>query len=294
MDLYQLRYFQAVAKYQNITQASEELHVSQPALSRSIKKLETELGVDLFDRIGRRVVLNDNGKVFHKAVSHALDSVDSVGHVLERYVREKNQTLNLRAPVFFGEDPGMLAKFKKLHPEITVRFASEATPYLDSEVPDLTFFASFTNHVEANCMALGKEEIVLSVPKDHMLAKAKTVKLSQLADEEFVTVLPSAIRDVMDGMFVEAGIEPRIVFEDQHCFFINRLVAEGVGIALAPEATWFSSADRRSVSTVRLSDVKRSRTLYLKWPAESELSSAALAFRDYIIEYYADLLDSLR
>ncbi len=294
MDLYQLRYFQRVAQHENITKASEQLHVSQPALSRSIKSLESELGIDLFDRVGRKIVLNDNGKVFLKAVTHALDSVDSVGHVLERYVREKSQTLNLRAPVFLGDDPGILARFKKLHPEITIRFASEATPYLESEVPDLTFFASFAKHEEPNCMVLGEEEIVLSVPKGHELDGVRSVALSDLSGERFVTVLPSAIRKMIDGMFAEAGFEPDIVFEDQHCFFVNQLVSEGVGLALVPEITWFSRADRERVSVVRLSDVKRSRTLYLKWPEDAELSPAAQLFRDYLADYYAGLCASLR
>ncbi len=294
MELYQLRYFQLVAQQGNITKASEQLHVSQPALSRSIKRLEDELGIELFDRVGRRISLNDNGRVFLKAVTHALDSVDSVGHVLERYVREKSQTLNLRAPVFFGDDPGMLARFKRLHPEITIRFASEATPYLETEVPDLTFFASFARHEEPNCLVLGEEEIVLSVPKGHALDGARSVSLADLADERFITVLPSAIRKMIDGMFAEAGYEPNIVFEDQHCFFVNQLVSEGVGLALAPEITWFSKADRERVSTVRLSDVKRSRTLYLKWQEDVEMSSAAQLFRDYIVDYYADLCASLR
>lgn len=289
MELYQLQYFCSVARHGNITKAAEELHVSQPALSRSIKKLEEEVGVDLFNRVGRHIELNDKGEVFLSAAESALKSVDSVSQTLDRYVREKNSTLNVRNPCFFGDDEGVIAGFLKTHPNIYVRCASEPTPFFENEIPDLTFFASFSRHDEPNCVALGQENIVLSVPKEHPLAEAHSVKLADLRYEKFVTVLPCALRNVMDGMFAEAGFVPHFVLEDQHCRSINRLVAHGLGIALAPEITWFSATDRDLVTTVPLSDVKRTRTLYLRWSEGVHLSPAAVAFKEYLIEYYRTL-----
>ncbi len=289
MELYQLRYFKAVADCQNITEASRRLHVSQPSLSRSIKHLETEMGVELFDRVGRRIVLNDKGEVFLGAVVRALDSVDSVGHTLDRYVREKKQTLNVRAPVPFGDDLRVIGGFRALHPEIVVRYGADPTPYLDSEIPDLTFLSSFTEHNEPNYLKLGTEELVLSVPRDHPLASLREVRLADLADEQFVSVLPCAIRVVIDAMFMEAGFEPRMSIEDQHCWSVNRYVAKGFGVAIAPSITWFSDEDRAALRQVPFSDVRRERSLYLKWSANVPLPPAAELFRDYLVECFNEL-----
>lgn len=289
MELYQLRYFCSVAKYENITKAADELHVSQPALSRSVKRLEEELGVALFDRVGRHIELNDRGRVFLRAAEGAIKSVDSVGQTLDRYVREQSSTLNVRNPCYFGDDEGVLGTFARRYPGICLRCASEPTPFFDTEMPDLTFFASFARHDEPNCCALGQEDIVVSVPFEHPLADERSVRLDDLRYEKFVTVLPSAVRNVLDGMFVEAGFEPHIVLEDQHCWMVNKFVAQGLGIALAPAVTWFSAEDRTRVRAVPISDVHRRRTLYLKWPEGISLSPAAELFRDYLIDYYKRL-----
>lgn len=289
MELYQLRYFCSVAKHENITKAAEELHVSQPALSRSIRRLEEELGVGLFDRVGRHIELNDRGRVFLRAAEGAIKSVDSVGQTLDRYVREQSSTLNVRNPCYFGDDAAVLGAFARRYPGIYLRCASEPTPFLDVERPDLTFFASFARHEEPNCCALGQEDLVVSVPLDHPLADEHSVRLADLRYEKFVTVLPSAVRSVIDGMFAEAGFEPHVVLEDQHCWMVNQYVAQGLGIAIAPAVTWFSAIDRERVRSVPISDVKRRRTLYLKWPEGITLSPAAESFKEYLGEYYRGL-----
>src|SRR5947209_1548231 len=82
VDLLQLRYFQAVAHHQHVSRAAAELHVAQPALSRSIARLETELGVPLFDRHGRRVQLNRFGTMFLARVARAIGELDQGQHEL--------------------------------------------------------------------------------------------------------------------------------------------------------------------------------------------------------------------
>ncbi len=289
MELYQLRYFQAVAQCQNISLASKELHVSQPSLSRSIKRLEGELGVELFTRVGRRIVLNDKGAVLLESVCKALESVDSVEETLFRYIRDKSRTLNVLCPVPFGDTDKVLMGFMRENPDVFVRFCAEPTPYFAGESPDLTFFASFVKHTEPNYRVLGEEEFVLTVPRDHALAGVEEMRLADLKDESFVMVLPSAVRTVIDGMFLEAGFEPHVVIEDQECRRINSYVANGFGISICPSVTWFSQADYDRVAVVRIADVERKRTLYLKKRENSMPSKAAEAFGEYLARYFDSL-----
>lgn len=290
MELYQLHYFQAVAEHENVSRAADALHVSQPALSRSIKKLEEELGVELFDREGRRVTLNESGAVFLGAVRNALEAVDAAGQVLGRYLRERNSVLNVRGPVNFGDDEGVITGFLERHPEVYIRFAANPTSYFDAETPDLTFFASFVNHTEPNYLKLCSEDIVVAVRPDHPLADAVSVRLADLRNEKFVFALPSDIRRVMDGMFVQAGFEPQVVLEDQHCQSLSRYVMRGLGIALMPSITWVTAEARRELVFLPISDMKRTRYLYLKWPEGTDRSPAARLFCEYLQEYYRDLL----
>ncbi|MGI6590951.1 MAG: LysR family transcriptional regulator [Eggerthellaceae bacterium] len=286
MELYQLRYFAAVARCENITEASRDLHVSQPSLSRAIRKLEEELDVELFDRIGRRIVLNDNGRVFSDSVTKVLDSVDSVEQDLNRYVHDRKRTLNIFSPVPMGDEAEILCGFMKKYPHVRVRCAAESTPYLANEVFDVEFFASFVSHDESNYLRLGAEKLVLSVPKGHPLASCESVRLRDLKDERFIMILPSKIRSVIDSMFAEAEFDPHIAAETQYCQYMNSYVAEGMGIAVVPGVTWFSKQDRKRVVPIPISDIERHRTLYLKWPERTPMMQASQDFCDYLVGYF--------
>ncbi len=88
MELLQLRYFQALAKNQQLTKTATELMVSPPALSATISRLEKELGVSLFDRIGRSITLNENGKLFLNYIDHALTDIDNAISALQAPEKE--------------------------------------------------------------------------------------------------------------------------------------------------------------------------------------------------------------
>lgn len=78
MELLQLKYFSAAAAQEHITKAAEQLHIAQPALTQSIRRLEEELGVRLFNRSGRNIVLNEAGKLFLKRIAPILAELDRI------------------------------------------------------------------------------------------------------------------------------------------------------------------------------------------------------------------------
>lgn len=89
VELHQMRYFQCVARYESVSKAADELHVSQSALSKSISKLENELGVKLFDRRGKRISINENGLRFQQDVVRILDDIDSSIESLQGYSQQE-------------------------------------------------------------------------------------------------------------------------------------------------------------------------------------------------------------
>ena len=96
MELLQLRYFLAAAEYQHITRAAEHLQIAQPALSQAIHRLETELGMPLFERKRRSIVLNDAGKLLQKRLLPIMDALDRIPEELQEYRSQTAHTIHLR------------------------------------------------------------------------------------------------------------------------------------------------------------------------------------------------------
>lgn len=285
MELYQLEYFRVIADTQNLQEASKILHVSQPSLSRCLKSLEEELETPLFDRVGRAIVLNDAGQIMLQRANATLDSAASISREVHAFVRNREQVINLYAPVPFGDDERILFDFKRMHPSVRLRIGVAPAERLLKEVPDLTFFASSVIHREPNYLVLGEEQFVLVAPSSSELAKYDSVRLSELGDLDFLVPMPCGCRDLIDSMFFEAGVKPHILMENQSYIQTINAVALGYGYAIAPSITWFSSRDQETVR-VPISDVCRRRFLYLKWPENAVLSRSVRTFKDYLVEHF--------
>lgn len=137
-----------------------------------------------------------------------------------------------------------------------------------------------------NYLQLGEEEIVFAAPADSESAARSSIALADFANEEFVLPMPGSLRALCDGMFAQVGFEPCIVMENQSYQQVLSMVALGFGYALVPSMTWFSSV-KQKVTRIPLSDVRRTRKLYLKWREGAELSEAACLLRDYLAEQFA-------
>lgn len=285
MELYQLKYLQEIARSGSLHEAAKRLHITQPPLSRCIKALEEELGEPLFDHVGRNIVLNDVGKIVLLGANATLNSADSIKHAVDEYVRNREQTVNLFAPVPLGNDAHVLYDFKQRNPNVRLRIGVAPTQDLRYEIPDLTFFSSTTDHSgKPNYLHLGDEDIVLATCQSSPLAKRESVALQELAGEDFIMNVPNAYTTMVNGMFMEAGFEPHVIMENQSYQQIMDAVSLGFGVALVPEVTWVS--EQNNVALVPLSDVRRTRHLYLKWPQGAVLSGAVALMRDYLVEHY--------
>ncbi|MGI6590135.1 MAG: LysR family transcriptional regulator [Eggerthellaceae bacterium] len=290
MELKQLEYFCAIAKYESLTKAARKLHVSQPSLSRSLHALEDELGAELFDRVGRNIELNDVGRVALKRALATLDSASAIVEDVAEFQHEKDRSVNLYAPVSMADYERILIGFKQKYPGIHIRMGAVGTTYserLKRYKPDLTFFARTIIHKDPNYVMLGEEELVVAVAKDHPLAKKDSVPLACLKGEPFISLLPCALYDVVYHMFLEAGYEPNVIIENQEFNGLMGYVARGFGFTIAPSITWFGGDWIDRVARIPISDVHRKRYLYLKWPENTVVNSAALRLREYLIEYFA-------
>eukprot|EP01037_Dinobryon_pediforme_P024192 gene24192-25910_t len=220
MELRHLRYFQALAENLSFTRAAEKVHVTQSTLSHQIRQLEDELGVQLFDRVGKRVVLTDAGETLLTNIAPALRQVD----LAVRTVKAEDQ--HLMGEIRIGSThsfnvhviPHCIAGFLSRYPSVKVIAeelpAEEITSRLMSGNLDLG--VSYRPEVTEQLWfePLYNEEMLLVVRNDHALAKRRQIRMVQLHGVELI-LLPQyfSTRKMLDECFESVGAQPHIVAE---------------------------------------------------------------------------------
>lgn len=286
MDLLQLHYFRTVARLQHMTMAAEVLNVAQPALSKTIARLERELGVPLFDRQGRRIRLNRYGEAFLDKVDRALNLLEQAKQEVADMAGAEKGTIHL-ATVTMNRFADLLGAFRREHPDVTIR-VTQTTP---EQVPELLRngdidYAYTTPKIEdpgVESLPLLHETIYLAVPPGHRLADRPRIDLAEAAEEPFVALKTGyQFRGLVDDLCRRAGLTPRIVCEVDETSAVRALVRAGLGVALLPAC---KSDEEYPLILVPIRDAAFKRTFHLVWPAKRYLSLAARCFRDFAVRY---------
>ncbi len=295
MSLSQLKAFQVVAELENVTRAAEVMNVAQPSLSKMISRLEQDLGVPLFDRVGRRLKLNRFGEVYLRRVRNVFDE-------LEQARRELNDMTSLESGrVAVGVTtsqilPNVFEEYFARYPDMKFRLFQIVGRYeIARQLRDGAFDFCISSRpiipveagMEVASRELLSEEIFLAVCKSHRLARRKSVTLEDLVDEKFIAhTRDDGLRETIDNVFAEVGFEPNVVFESSDTGVIGNLVAAGTGIALLP-AFWWTSGRTQNLARVRVARPSLRRSILLSWMERRYLSPAARHFSQFITEYLA-------
>jgi len=284
MDVAQLRYFQAVARHQNVSRAAEELRVAQPALSRSIARLEAELGVELFDRRGRRVQLNRFGGLFLARAERVVTELDEAREELRDAAGLAGGTVVV-ATETLRMVTELAAGFLSEHPGVSLRLCQSPAPVMAAQLHagevDLCLASQPLDEPGLRERKVLSEEVLLGVPPGHRLAGRARVKVAALDGEPFVTTRPGYWqRALADRLFADAGLQPAIVCEGDEPYAIRALISAGVGIGLLPSVAR-KTAEHPRVAWVHLDAAGCRRTLSLVWRENAYLSAAARAFTTF-------------
>lgn len=288
MELRHLRYFEAVARLNHVTRAAAELHVAQPALSKQLRDLEEELGVTLFDRLGRRVQLTEAGGALLPHARAILTQVDAARAAMAERVGLQRGLATVGAPPTVGTHllPGALAAFNTRYPgiELRLREAGIGTllEQLAAGLADLAVVALPVDDPDLTVAPLFSEELLLAVAPQHPLAKRSSVALASLADQPFV--LSPENYELREATLVacrQAGFTPRVVLDGGEMDTLLRFVAAGLGVALVPRLALDGQND---LVAVRISDQKLRRSLAIVWRQDRVASPAARALREFLIE----------
>lgn len=237
MEILQFRYFLTAAKYQNLTKAAEELHIAQPALSQSIKRLEGELGVELFDRSNHRIALNEHGKLFLKRIRPILASIDSLKEELKesQYLTEHLIRLNLVAASSFVTN--CIIEYKALRPDVNFILSQKSA---EDSLVDINVSCGIGGppDPDSNTVIL-EEEFFMAVPSSSRFASKPYIRLSEAANEGFISLDKTRlIRTFCDSFCQRAGFTPHIIFESDNPESVKNLTGAGLGIAFWPIKSW--------------------------------------------------------
>ncbi|MDF0531695.1 LysR family transcriptional regulator [Tsukamurella sp. 8F] len=281
--------FITLAEYAHVTDAAAELGVAQPTLSRMLARLETELGVPLFDREHGRLVLNAHGEVYLDHARRARAELDQARAEIADLASPSQGTVRLSFLHSFGVSlvPRLVSGFRKVEPRVRFQLSQFAAGTVTERVlADEADLAVVSPRPATGAVAwrrLSEQRLALAVPADHALAGRSTVHLADAADCEFVTMHPEfGMRRILEERCAAAGFRPRITFESSELFTIAGLVAAGLGVALMPmEDDPLLPAGLRLVP---LSGPAPTRDVGIIWRPEVPLPRAVRAFRDYALE----------
>lgn len=289
MELLQLKYFQTVARLEHMTQAAKELRIPQPALSKTISLLEKELGVSLFDRIGKYIYLNEYGKTFLKRVDESLSALDNGKNELNDLSGKDCGDIKLAILSASPLIPDILASFRKQHPHINFNLIQHFPNSLASTDFDLCISSSPLRLDHTTTIPLITEEIFLAVPLDHPLAKRNSIKLIEVAKDDFISLKPGKdLRNITDIFCKYSGFTPNIIFESDDPATVRGLIKASQGIAFIPSISWGGSTGN-SMKLLHIEEPICQRTISLTFKTERYLPKASCLFRQFTIDYFSKL-----
>lgn len=295
MELRQLRYLVALAEERNFTRAAAREHIAQPALSQQIRRLEDEAGVPLAERTTRSVALTDAGELLVARARRILAEVAAAQAELQgqRGLQTGHVTvgaINTMGPV----DVSLaLAIFHERHPgvDLTVREhpSDELAEMLRVDALDLAFL-SVTERIQSHGLGLEQlvcERLVVVLPKDHRLHRRRGVRMSELAEERFISYREGArLRELLVSAARAAGYEPHVTLESNESQRIRQLVARGLGVAILPRSAVDSPG--AEIAIVPLTSPGLTRDITLAWREGRRLAPAAAAFLALARTTFAD------
>ncbi|MEB6202762.1 LysR family transcriptional regulator [Staphylococcus xylosus] len=287
MKVIQLEYFVAVVKYNSFTKAANFLHISQPSLTTTIKKMESDLGYDLFTRTTKDIKITEKGIHFY---NYALQLIQNYHQTIEKmYDLNMGHVPKIKISILESTNQWIsqvLATHKKQNADQT---------YLISEIHDQTkiieLLINFENHLaftneqiideDITSIPLYEESYVLITPKKAFSYK-RTTSIASLP-----LILPtkgSQVRKHLDDYFNRMNMHPNIVIEADRFEAATNFVHRGLGYAIIPRV-YYQSFNARDLDAI---DIRPTlgRSIYINYLKKRKHSERVLSFIDQCINYW--------
>ena len=291
MEVRQLQTFCILAEELNFTRTAERVHTVQSNVTSQIKLLEAELGVPLFDRLGKRVVLTEAGRRFRPYAERALAAMDQ-GHRAVKFGTEPAGPLHIGTPesMLTYRLPEVLKLFRKRYPKVDLIFhpdSQERLAYaLESGKLDLAISMSRRfGGPQLNSISMRTEDIYLFTTPDHPLVKTKKVYPKDLMDETLLlTEAGCGYRMMLEMQLASAMVRPQNVTEFSSIEAIKQCVNAGMGIGFLPEIVIASELKKRQFAVLNWQGANTSIATSIVWHKSRWVSPAMQAFLDLVTD----------
>lgn len=298
MELRQLEYFLAVARERHFTRAAESIPISQPTLSQQIKALEHELGMPLFDRLGKQVTLTEAGDALVGYARGVLDQLSEARDVLAELRGLERGTLAIGAVQTISAYlvPIVAGHFQRAHPTLRLSLetlhAEEIYAGLRDHSLDLGVCYLPESYADLEGELLFQEELVLVVHREHALAARTEMTMAELARHSLVLLKACAgngqcVRKKIEEAFAEAGVAPDVGIELNSIESAKAAVKAGYGISLFPKIYATGVGADPELRLIRLHGPTPRREMAIVWQRGRFQRTAARAFRKALLDHTA-------
>jgi DNA-binding transcriptional LysR family regulator len=290
LNLYHLRYFITLAHLEHYTKAAKKLLITQPSLSNAISSLEKELGVSLFEKDGRNVVLTKCGKMFFAAVEESLEILDLNIEALKS-ISNGEGIIDLAFLRTLGSDfvPDITSSFLQAYSEKEIKFhfhtgvTSDIIQGLKDGKYDIAFCSALKEEHNIDFIPIAKQELVLIVPTDHPLANKDSIDLIEtIPYPQIIFTKKSGLRPVIDDLFQQIGQQPKVEYEVEEDQVIAGLVSKNFGIAVCPNMPILNSMN---LKIIQITTPNWERIFYLAVMKDRHLTPVVQKFKDFVIKH---------
>lgn len=295
MDVRHLSVFAAVAQDLSFTRASERLLLAQSAVSTTVRELERELGVELFDRSHRQIRLTGAGAELLPRARDVLEQMREIGDAVASAATELRGavTMGLMTGVDLVDVPSLLGRYHERHPAVAVQLRATGlgSTGLVAQLERGEIDVALLSVVDALPASLQGEIVasspyVLVVPDAHHLADAEGIRLPMLEGESFIDLPPGfGSRRIVDDAFAHAGVSRRVLIEIADLSTAAAYVPQGLGLAIVPQFAALAASSESGrfsdhatgmpVRSVPLGDAVPAFEVSLAWSRRRPLTAAA-------------------
>ena len=292
MNLYHLRYFVTLAQLEHYTKAAELLAITQPSLSHAIASLEKELGVKLFEKEGRNVVLTKCGQAFLEDVKQALDMLDSSINKLQLTgsgegridIAQLRAVSSIIVPnLVRGFLDSKSAKNIDFHFHSSTGLTADIIQGLKDRKYDIAFCSMMENEPLIDFIPVARQELVLIVPEGHPLENKDSINLKEtLPYPQIGFSKRSGLHPIIKRLFDQCGCHPEVVYTMEEDQAVAGLVGAGFGIAIVPN---MPILDYMPVKSIQIIWPTWERIFYMATLKNVYQAPIVNEFKRYVIEH---------
>lgn len=301
MDTQQLNFFLKVAELEHMSNAADELNISQPALSASIRKLEEELGTELFTREGRSIRLSKYGKLFLAYAKNAVDEYKKITQQLRTLRGEDEKQVRISMPPMFSF-PKLLQSIYSTFPDASIVLKNckmeDIFEQLKKGTLDFAILgAVIPNEIGLTVQTISNDKMVLLLPDTHPKAQLHSGRLIDFRDEHFINFSRPSSSSSIDTTDLEyycelAGFNPRIVFQAPFMYEIVNAVKNGIGISLVPQVT-LPQYNLDGISILEVNDPPCFTHLRMYYVKNNKERKIIKDIREHVINYFSEIKESV-